>query len=238
VRQLDDTTPHPRTERRWAVPCSALLLDLDGTLVDSADAVLRGWRRWARTAGVPVDGLAGFVHGRSAADTITRLMPDVTTAQLRRHVRRVLHLQEIDPAPAAPVAGAAALLDGLDGVSWAVVTGCSARMAQVRLAAGGLPAPPVLVTDEDVHAGKPSPAGYLLALERLGISPSGAVAVEDAPAGIEAARSAGLCTVAVTTTHPAADLAAAEIVVDSLTRLRLTRSGGRTMLVAEAGVPA
>jgi sugar-phosphatase len=147
------------TTDRWRADCAVVLLDLDGTLVDSTDAVLRGWQQWAQATGAPADRLADIVHDRSAAATITTLLPDVSDLDLRRYVRQVLALQEVDPVPAHPMTGAAALVAAL-GPRWAVVTGCSGAMATARLSAGGLPRPDVLVTDEDVDAGKPDPDGY------------------------------------------------------------------------------
>jgi sugar-phosphatase len=216
----------------WKFSCGALLLDLDGTLVDSTEAILRGWHEWARTAGAATDRLVDIVHGRAAADTINALLPGLSDDQLRRHIHDVLRIQETDPAPARPIAGATELVAGLDAGQWAVVTGCSVGMATVRLAAGRLPTPDVLVGDEHVRAGKPDPEGYLLALRRLGIGPGDAVAVEDAPAGVAAARAAGIRTIAVTSTHPAAALADADVVVTSLEHIRVLTAGGRITLTS------
>ena len=73
-----------------------------------------------------------------------------------------------------------------------------------------------IVAAEDVSRGKPDPEGYLLAARRLGVAPERCLVIEDAPGGIEAARSAGMHSLAVTTTRPCQDLAAADAVVDSL----------------------
>jgi sugar-phosphatase len=210
--------------------CAALLLDLDGTLVDSAEAIMRGWNRWARTAGAATKGLADIVHGRAAADTINTLLPGLSPEELHRHVHEVLRIQETDPAPARPMPGAAALVADLDAGQWAVVTGCSVGMATVRLAAGRLPTPGVLVADEHVRGGKPDPEGYLLALRRLGVRPGDAVAVEDAPAGVAAARAAGIRTIAVTSTHSAGELDDADIVVTSLKHIRVGTARERLTL--------
>jgi sugar-phosphatase len=71
-----------------------------------------------------------------------------------------------------------------------------------------LPIPGVLVCAEDVLRGKPSPDVYLLAAAGLGVVPTECLVVEDAPAGIEAARAAGMEVVALTTTHPCEELSA------------------------------
>jgi Haloacid dehalogenase-like hydrolase len=88
------------------------------------------------------------------------------------------------------------------------------RLATVRLEYAGLPAPPVLICAEDVLHGKPDPEGYLKAAQRLGISPSRCVVVEDAPAGILAGRNAGMTVLALTTTFPAEHLLGAVCVPD------------------------
>ncbi len=67
----------------------------------------------------------------------------------------------------------------------------------------------MLVTADDVPRGKPDPAGYRAAAARLGAPPRAAVVIEDAPAGIEAARRAGLLAIGVTTTLAADALLAA-----------------------------
>ena len=83
----------------------------------------------------------------------------------------------------------------------AIATSCTAPLARARLAAAGLPEPAVLVTSDQVEHGKPAPDPYLLAAERLGVDPAACVVFEDAPAGIESGRAAGMTVWAVTTTH-------------------------------------
>lgn len=70
----------------------------------------------------------------------------------------------------------------------------SRALATARLQHAGLPTPSLLVCAEDVMSGKPEPECYLKAAELLGVRPGGCVVIEDAPAGIRAARSAGAPT--------------------------------------------
>ena len=77
-----------------------------------------------------------------------------------------------------------------------------------RLTALGLWKDPVLVGAEDVVQGKPHPEGYLQAAQALGVAARRCVVVEDAPAGVEAARAAGMTVAAVLTTHGRDRLAA------------------------------
>ncbi|TAK66500.1 MAG: HAD family phosphatase, partial [Dehalococcoidia bacterium] len=73
-----------------------------------------------------------------------------------------------------------------------------------------------LVAEEDASKGKPDPEGFLVAAQRLAVDPARCIVIEDAPAGLRAAKAAGMRALGVTTTHPAADLEDANLVVDSL----------------------
>lgn len=227
--------PMDAQHRPWGAECHALLLDLDGTLVDSSEAILRGWRAWAHAAHVSTSNLEEIVHGRSAAETISLLIPGVSSEELQVHVREVLKTQELDPSPAYPIPAASRLIEDIGGDRWAVVTGCSMGMAQARLQACNLPIPDVLITDESVNFGKPHPQGFLLALQHLNIASHQAVAVEDAPAGVTAAKAAGLRTVAVTSTHKATALAHADVVVASLDEIKVTHAGTALKVAIRTG---
>jgi sugar-phosphatase len=80
--------------------------------------------------------------------------------------------------------------------------------------------PPPPFAAEDVAAGKPDPAGYLLGAERLGRSAANLLVVEDAPAGIAAGKAAGSRVAALRTTHPHEELAAADWVLGGFDELR------------------
>ncbi len=73
-----------------------------------------------------------------------------------------------------------------------------------------------MVSAEDVAEGKPNPQVFLLAAERLGVKPENCIVIEDAVAGVAAAKRAGMRCLAVTNTHPRASLAEADLIVDTL----------------------
>ena len=74
----------------------------------------------------------------------------------------------------------------------------------------------VIVAADDVTATKPAPEPYLIAADRLGIQPARCLAVEDSAPGLQAARTAGMRTIGVTTTSPARALAGADRIVAGL----------------------
>lgn len=166
-----------------------MLFDMDGTLVDSDAAVERAWRTWAGEYGVDPSAALAIAHGRPAGQTVRELLPGADGETVAAAAARQLALQYDDLADVAATAGTTELLTRI-AVPWAVVTSADRRLADARLRASGI-CPPLLITAEDVPAGKPDPAGYRLAAARLGADPRRCLVVEDSMAGIEAARAAG-----------------------------------------------
>jgi HAD superfamily hydrolase (TIGR01509 family) len=78
-----------------------------------------------------------------------------------------------------------------------------------------------IISGYDVTEGKPSPQGYLLAARRLGVKPDSCVVIEDAVAGVKAAKNGGMRCIAVTNTHPAASLVDADLIVSSLNEVSI-----------------
>jgi len=181
----------------------AVLLDMDGTLVDSDAAVERSWRTWA--AEYPVDPGRGplVAHGLPAVSNVRRLRPDLSEDEAAAAAQHQLELEYDDVADVTATPGARELLAELDrmGLPWAVVTSADPILAEIRLAAARI-RPAVLVTAGDVRAGKPDPEGYLQAARRLAADPGRCLVVEDAEAGVRAGRAAG-ATVAALKAVPA-----------------------------------
>ena len=192
---------------------SAVLFDVDGVLLDSRESTERGWLEWARRRGVDPELLRGSMHGVRSADVIGAVAPELDAAEEADLVER---LQEEDTDGVRAVPGAPEALAALDPDRIAAVTSATRALATARLAAAGIDPPRVILYAGDVGRGKPDPEGYLAAAARLGVDPSEALVVEDAPQGLQAGRAAGAATVGVTTTHPASELAAADLVIDTL----------------------
>ena len=91
-----------------------------------------------------------------------------------------------------PLPGSLDLLSSLPAGSWTICTSASYELGIARVRAAGLPVPAEFVCGDDVLAGKPAPDPYLLGASRLGLSPSSCVVFEDAVAGVQAARAAGV----------------------------------------------
>lgn len=198
---------------------TVVLSDLDGVLVDSHASIMRAWAAWGSRHGIAIEAVE---QGRPSGAVVAALAPHLDPAE---ESRRLDELQARDTGDVVALPGAADLLRafGPDGV--AIVTSCTAPLAEARLRAAGLEPPPVLVTADRLRRGKPDPEGYLLAARELGAEPAGCVVLEDAPAGVAAGRAAGMRVVGILTTHAPADLAAADeraaSVADWLARARV-----------------
>ena len=205
---------HALTNRRFA----GVLLDNDGTLIDSTPAVVRSWSRWAREHDVGLDSLTGY-HGVPAAAIIAEVAPHLDQDAA---LQRIIDLEQDDTDGVSALPGALAAMTALDDLG-AIATSATRPLALARLHAAGLPVPKVLVTADDITHGKPSPEPYLLAARRLKVQPSECLVVEDAPSGLSSARAAGCATLAVLTTSSRADLSA-DLIVEDLSQVVFIRS--------------
>jgi len=202
------------------------IFDWDGVIIDSSRHHEKGWEMLAAEEGrtLPPDHFKkGF--GRKNEWIIPNLLGWTTDiADIRR-----LSLRKEALYREALIEDGVTLLDGVVGFLTMLechhvpcVIGSSSHRENIetvmrqtglgRFFKG-------MITSEDVTRGKPDPQVFLLAAEQTGIEPARCVVFEDVPAGIAAASAGGMKAVAVTTTHPARELASADLITDRLDRL-------------------
>lgn len=218
------------TRRNPLAECDALLVDLDGTLLDTTRAVETAWRNAAADVGVDFAVFQPFLHGIPAIQVIDQLLPALDSRTRSRLADQVLAEQAGDDAVVQWMPGAQPFLASLTGLAWAVVTSGTRRLATASMSKVGMEAPPVLVTADDVGIGKPHPAPFLRAAQLLGVSPLDCVVVEDSPAGLSSAQRAGMRAVGVVGTYPAARLRTASAVLTELPRVERAPNSRRLIL--------
>jgi sugar-phosphatase len=220
--RLEPATPAwaARLRRLVALTPAAVLFDLDGVLADSKAAVERHWAHFAERHGLDRDRVLAGAHGRRSVDHVTDLLAGASAEFIARENVRFERLEVEENEGVTALPGAAALWATLDagspGAPVGVVTSGTAALARARLGIAGLAVPQVLVTAEDVVAGKPDPQGYLRAAHLLGVPPGECLVVEDAAAGVRAGRAAGARVLGLLTTHTADELAAADHLAEDL----------------------
>ncbi|KXK63652.1 hypothetical protein AWW66_01415 [Micromonospora rosaria] len=200
----------------------ALLFDLDGTLVDSGAAIERAWRGWSDRHGLDAERVLETSVGRRGVETVALVAPHLDSA---REAGNLEAGQARDTVGVVPTPGAGIVLAAAAGGPWAVVTSGTRPVALARLRAAGLPVPTVLVTADDVTAGKPDPQGYLLAARRLGVEAGRCVVFEDTWPGVLAGQRAGMAVVGIAGAGLGATVTP-DLVVDRLSRLDVRWSSG------------
>ncbi|MEU4109485.1 MULTISPECIES: HAD-IA family hydrolase [unclassified Streptomyces] len=196
----------------------ALLLDMDGTLVNSDAVVERIWRRWAASQGLDGDEVMSVVHGRQGHASMALLLPGRPVEENLADNARMLAEETADMDGVIEVPGATAFLAALRDAPHALVTSADVALSTARMAAAGLPLPEVRVTAESVGASKPDPEGFLKGAAELGADPADCVVFEDSGAGIAAGRAAGMRVVGV---GPRAGEHRPDAWVQDLTELRV-----------------
>lgn len=206
-------------------PFDAVLFDLDGTLIDSTPAVVRSWLTWAEEEGID-PGFRDTTHGLPARQIIDLL---VSPDRAEQSLARITELERADTADITVLPGAQQMLEAVPADRVAIVTSCTREMALLRIETAGLTAPDTMICADDVSQGKPDPEPFLTAARILGITPDRCLVVEDAPAGITAAHSAGCTVLAVEGTH-SADHLHADAVVQNLQDVHVVRADGHLFL--------
>jgi sugar-phosphatase len=207
--------------------CRAILFDLDGVLVNSAECVERTWRGWAARHQLDAQHVIALAHGRRTVETIQLVAPELSAtaevAALESH-------EAMTSDGVYEIPGARELLESLPADRWAVVTSGIRAVAEFRIRYTRLPAPRVMICADDISRGKPDPEGYLAAARRLGMAAEDCVVIEDAHAGIEAAHNAGMRVIGIAATYPAAGLKSASAVVERLNDLTIERAGEQILI--------
>ncbi|MFG2341915.1 HAD-IA family hydrolase [Streptomyces yangpuensis] len=175
----------------------ALLLDMDGTIVNSDAVVERCWRDWALSHGLDPEEALQVVHGRQGYATMAVLLPDRPMEVNLAENAEMLARETADTDGVVPVAGAPAFMAAIDGLPHALVTSADAALAAARMTAAALPMPEVRVTAESVGASKPDPEGFLKGAAALGVDPADCIVLEDSAAGIAAGLAAGMRVIGV-----------------------------------------
>lgn len=192
------------------ISVTAVIFDLDGVLVSTDDFHYLAWKRIADEEGIPFDReinhrLRGVGRMESLAIILERASRPYAEAERislaerkNAYYRESLTSGSTALSPANVLPGAVSLLDELASRGVKVAVGSSSANAPLILERTALAARfPVVIDGSMLRRGKPDPQVFNLAAARLGVVPGECVVVEDAAAGLEAARRAGMRAFAV-----------------------------------------
>ncbi len=203
----------------------AVIWDMDGVIADTAPYHLSAWQKVFQKRGVNFtredfrrifgqrnDAIIRNTLGEELSQTEINDIANEKEKTFRKLVR-----QHIKPLP-----GAIELIKLLKEHGFKIALASSAPTENIQLVTRGLSIHScfhAIVSGRDVNEGKPSPQGFLLASQKLGVEPKNCVVIEDAIAGVTAAKSAGMRCLAVTNTHPRTNLLEADLIVDTLEKV-------------------
>jgi HAD superfamily hydrolase (TIGR01509 family) len=196
---------------------------MDGVIVDSAQAHNASWAAMAEEFGVPYDPDNDFkaIFGRHNTDIISSLWHITDPEQIEKMaLNKETHFRQ-SAARLRPLPGVVELMQALKAAGWKQGIGSSAPPENLDLLIRGTGITRYInavASGADVKNGKPDPEVFLVAFQRLGVEPRNGVVIEDAPAGVQAARRAGAACLAVTNTQNEQTLreAGADLVVATL----------------------
>ena len=200
----------------------AVIWDMDGVIADTAPYHFKAWQHvfykkgvsfteddFRRNFGQRNDTIIRNVLGEEISQDEIGVIASEKEEDFRQRVS-----QNIKPLP-----GAIELIKLLKEHGFSLALASSAPVENIQLIIRGLGINncfQVIVSGREVREGKPSPQGFLLAAKKLDVSPGNCIVIEDAVAGVAAAKRAGMCCLAITNTHPRTRLMEADLVVDTL----------------------
>ena len=216
----------------------AILWDLDGVIADTGTYHCQAWQEVFGKRGVSFteeDFMRHFgqrndtIIRDTISDNISQEELDIIASEKEANYRRRV-AGNIKPLP-----GAIELIYSLreHGIKMAIAS--SAPMENIQIIIRGLGIEDcfqAIVYGREVTEGKPSPQVFLLAASKLGAKPENCVVMEDAVAGVVAAKKAGMKCVAVTNSHPGNSLKEADLIVDTLEKVSFDMLSGLSQAVS------
>lgn len=203
----------------------AVIWDMDGVIADTGAAHFAAWRQVMAELGRPFDEADfGRIFGIVNPDAVRLLLGETVSSYeiARISERKETLFREAVQVHVSLLPGVKTWLERLRQQGYRQAIASSAPRANIEVLLRVLNIGPYFqatVSADDVTKGKPDPAIFIKAAAALGVSPARCVVVEDAVAGVQAARRAGMVCLAVATTQPAERLSDADLVVKRLTEL-------------------
>ena len=204
----------------FSQPVKAIIFDMDGTMIDSMPHHSSTWQDFALKHGISmeIDELMRRTTGRTGLECVRLILdqPEMDEAQAWAlvHEKELLYRDIFGPI-FKEVQGFTAFYAATRARGLKVGVGTAGDIHNVEFALGHLqmsPPPDAIARGDEGLSGKPTPAIFLAAAQRIGIAPEHCIVFEDAPFGIEAARRAGMRAVAICTTNTPEELAGPHVI--------------------------
>jgi beta-phosphoglucomutase family hydrolase len=202
------------------MPDFAVIFDMDGTMVENSEYHKKAWRVFLERHGKQLSEteMKNHVYGRSNKETLGYLFgQSLSMEQLRNYGQEKEAIyRELYRPHLKPVSRLVELLETLQKRHIPLAVATAADQPNVDFTLNGLGVKnyfqAIIDADMVIH-GKPNPEIFLQAAATLGVPPAKCVVFEDSLSGIQAAKAAGMRVIAITTTHPRAELSLADHII-------------------------
>ncbi|KAK8866150.1 hypothetical protein IAR55_001301 [Kwoniella newhampshirensis] len=224
----------------------ALLFDMDGTLLDSTPAVEATWRYYGSKYDLDLHQVLRTSHGVRTVDNLRKWCGITDPTELRDATEEFegMIVQEAKELQAAGKDGLVSLPGVVDMLNklntspiplWAIITSATNVYASAALPTAKIPAPPKLITGDDVTHGKPHPEPYLVGAKALDADVKDCVVFEDAPSGVKSGVASGAKVIATCTSHTRDQLQGlgATWIVTDLTKVTVELLDGRVKMTID-----
>lgn len=209
------------TDTTNSLPFKGVIFDMDGTLLESTEADYRAWEKVFNNYNqqLPFEKYAPML-GVKSADVIRNEIGLRDEQDVKRILKEKFDyfVEYVNENPIKPVFAAETFLKSLAQYPVKIALATSSRKEKMQMVLKQLNFMryfEAIVTGDEVLNGKPAPDIFLLAAKRLGLNPADCVVIEDGPIGVAAAKSANMKCVAITETHLAEQLSAADLIIDT-----------------------
>jgi HAD superfamily hydrolase (TIGR01509 family) len=209
------------------IEAKVLLFDMDGTLIDTDGVSNMVWEKWALKNSISLESILKVHHGRRPEETIHLVAPHLPE---KEHAAEIYEAHATITTGFELIKGSKEFFNHLPLGSIGVVTSATRPIVENRFSHTGLRLDSVIVTSEMVKKGKPDPEAYLLAASTFNIDPRDCLVFEDAPAGIMAAKAAGMKVIGVVTTHSREQLSEADYLIDDFSKINFKLVGSSVWL--------
>ncbi len=205
-----------------------VIFDMDGVLIDSGSLHFESWVKLAKELDLKfTKKFFEQIFGQQSTTIIRKLVGSKVDqnlvekwAHLKENYYREMAKNKLEPLP-----GVIRILAELKRLDFKLAVGSSGPPENVALTLNSLNITKyfdTIITAAEVENGKPEPDVFLIAAKNLKIKPRNCLVIEDAPVGIEAAKRAGMLSVALTTTHSKKKLSGARIIIRDLSVIKIT----------------
>ncbi|MFW9973068.1 MAG: HAD family hydrolase [Candidatus Odinarchaeota archaeon] len=204
-----------------------IIFDMDGVLADTVPIHFKSWVKMAAEIGINFTReMFEDTFGQQSNTIIRKLVgPEIEEYLIEKWANlKEKYYREMVRGKLIPVPGVLKIIKRLKSKGFKLAVGSSGPPENVELILSELKIKTyfdVIITAVDVKKGKPEPDVFLIVAKKLNINPKNCLVIEDAPVGIQAAKRAGMISIALTTTHKKEELLDAQLIIKNLTEIKV-----------------